>query len=646
MTNHLWQSTVFAMVAGILTLAFRKNRAQVRYWLWFSASVKFFVPFSFLMMLGSRVPAASEIAAPAVSIAIEQVAEPFPETVSFRPLIQDRRDWLPVAIPVVWACGLAAIAMIRFRGWLRIRAAVRTSVAIDIPAAVEIRSSPGLLEPGVVGLFRPVLLVPEGIAERLTPRQLEAVLAHELCHVRRRDNLTSAIHMIVEALFWFHPLVWWIGARLVEERERACDEGVLSMGGEPQVYAEAILNVCKLYVESPLVCVSGVTGADLKKRIEAIMMNRMVVRLNFAKKAALAVAGMAALAAPIVVGVMNTPRLRAQTAAVAVAPVVIEAPAKPVEVPQVAVKQQAAPKSVAPQNVAQNAAPTPRVEVQTVPVPAFEVASIKLCTGDSGGRGRSGGGAGDQGPSPDRLSMNCQTVKNFIRMAYVVYGTGHFNPLDRMPIEGGPGWIDSDRYQITAKAEGAPGQDMMRGLMLQALLEDRLKLKVRRETREVPAYALTVGKNPKLKPSEEGSCVVLDFSKPPAFVPGEKPPVPCGLAMRKRGGQGVKWEVHGASLDELARALGTDLDRIVINKTGIAGRFDFYLEFAPDETTAGLNSLRGPDGPVFTPGSASDPAGGPSIFTAIQEQLGLKLEAAKGPREFLVIDRVERPTEN
>ena len=84
-----------------------------------------------------------------------------------------------------------------------------------------------------MGLFRPILLLPADITERLQPRELQAILAHELCHVRRRDNLTSAIHMIVEAVFWFYPLVWWIGARLVEERERACDEAVLSLGNEP-----------------------------------------------------------------------------------------------------------------------------------------------------------------------------------------------------------------------------------------------------------------------------------------------------------------------------------------------------------------------------------------------------------------------------
>ena len=88
--------------------------------------------------------------------------------------------------------------------------------------------------------------------QRLTPAQFEGVVAHELCHIRRRDNLTASVHMVVEALFWFHPLVWWIGARMVEERERACDEAVLSLGSEPVEYAEGILSVCRSYLESPL----------------------------------------------------------------------------------------------------------------------------------------------------------------------------------------------------------------------------------------------------------------------------------------------------------------------------------------------------------------------------------------------------------
>jgi uncharacterized protein (TIGR03435 family) len=753
LTNHLWQSTLFAVIAGLATLAFRKNRAQVRYWLWFSASIKFFIPLALLMSLGSRfewAPAANNTAAPAVSLAIEQVAEPFPEAVSFAPPATGNRDWIPAAVFAVWASGFAAIALIRLRGWIRIRAAVRASAPLEIPASVAVRASPGLLEPGVVGFLRPMLLVPEGIAERLTPRQLEAVLAHELCHVRRRDNLTSAIHMVVEAMFWFHPLVWWIGARLVEERERACDEGVLSLGSEPQVYAEAILNVCKLYVESPLACVSGVTGADLKKRIEAIMTNRMVLRLNFAKKVALGVAGIAALAVPIVVGMMNTPHLSAQSPPQVAAPVVPTPPAEAVPqiVPQVAPQitheiaarqkppsepsvgpQPLDPKTyvIGPQDVLsiavfhepdltktepvradgkigmplvgdvqadgltpvrlgeqlrealsryvvnpdvtitvlavnskrqvvpnreQVAAP---VQAPAQPTPVFEVASIKPCApGETGGGrgsagGRSGGGGpGGSGPSPDRLTMACQPLSNLMTQAYIMFANGNRGNAPRYTvIEGGPAWIKSDRYQVTAKAEGTPGQEMMRGPMLQALLEERFQLKIHRETREVPVYALTVAKGgPKLEEFDEATCRPLPMPPPKSPIPGPGEKPYCSMNWIDRKGPNTVVYSTGKSLDSIAGLLGNILDRPVFDKTWIAGKFVFHLEFLPDETSPG-SIFTGRGGELVpAPAAPADPSGGASIFTAIQEQLGLKLEPAKGSREFIVIDRAEKPSEN
>jgi bla regulator protein blaR1 len=157
-----------------------------------------------------------------------------------------------------------------------------------------------------------VLLLPEGIADHLEPAELHAILAHELCHVRRCDNLAAVMHMVVEAAFWFHPLVWWLGARLMEERERACDEEVLGAGSKPEAYTEGILKICELYLQSPLKCVAGVTGANLKQRIEAILNNRLTLKLNFAKRAGLAAAGILAVAIPVILGVTNTPTLRAQ----------------------------------------------------------------------------------------------------------------------------------------------------------------------------------------------------------------------------------------------------------------------------------------------------------------------------------------------
>ncbi len=111
-------------------------------------------------------------------------------------------------------------------------------------------------------------------------------------HVRRRDNLAAIVHLSAQAAFWFHPMVWWIGTRLVEERERACDEAVVSGGSEREAYAESILRTCRLFTESPLACVAGVTGADLKKRIEHIMLNDVRSRLTCVEeRRLLAVAG-------------------------------------------------------------------------------------------------------------------------------------------------------------------------------------------------------------------------------------------------------------------------------------------------------------------------------------------------------------------
>jgi bla regulator protein BlaR1 len=151
------------------------------------------------------------------------------------------------------------------------------------------------------------------IFDHLTPEQMKSVLAHEFCHVRRRDNLVGVIQMFVETVLWFHPLVWWIGNRIFQERERACDEEVLRLGSQPRVYAQGILKVCELYLESPVECVAGIAGgANLRTRIDAIMKYEAVVKLNLAKTFALIFAGIAATAVPIVICVWNAPLLRAQ----------------------------------------------------------------------------------------------------------------------------------------------------------------------------------------------------------------------------------------------------------------------------------------------------------------------------------------------
>ncbi len=179
---------------------------------------------------------------------------------------------------------------------------------------VPVLVSPSSMEPGIVGILRPALLLPEGIIERLDAEQLRGILAHEMCHARYRDNLTFAFHMVVETLYWFFPPVWWIGARLIEQREQACDEAVVEAGGAAQAFAEGILNVCKFYVESPLACVAGVTGADLKKRIVRIMTERNLLRLDWRKKLILAAVALVVAAVPVTLGLGQAAQTAALTA--------------------------------------------------------------------------------------------------------------------------------------------------------------------------------------------------------------------------------------------------------------------------------------------------------------------------------------------
>ncbi|HKW62082.1 MAG TPA: M56 family metallopeptidase, partial [Candidatus Acidoferrum sp.] len=337
LANHLWQSTVFAGAIWLLTLLLRKNHAQSRYVLWLIASAKFLTPFSLLIGLGSHLPwlKAPAIAQPAVFLAIETLGEPFPPAnpTHVAPLpapgaLQIVIRLLPAILLVAWLVGCFAVLLTWYLRWRRLNATGRAALPLQSGRELEalrrtqqtaqfhrqiaLLLSQSALEPGILGIFRPALLLPAGISEKLTDAQLDSVIAHELCHVRRRDNLAAALHMLVEALFWFHPLVWWMGTRLVDERERACDEEVLRLGADPHVYAESILKVCKFYLEPPLFCAAGVTGSNLKKRIEAIMSNRIAPNLEWSKKLLLSTMGVAAVAIPIVFGVLHPSQSSAQ----------------------------------------------------------------------------------------------------------------------------------------------------------------------------------------------------------------------------------------------------------------------------------------------------------------------------------------------
>jgi uncharacterized protein (TIGR03435 family) len=266
--------------------------------------------------------------------------------------------------------------------------------------------------------------------------------------------------------------------------------------------------------------------------------------------------------------------------------------------------------------------------------PQFEVASIKRNTACGVRRG------GAKPGTPGRLNLECQALLGLMMTAYGVFADGATVSPKIPEITGGPGWVNSDTYDVDAKAEGDVPFPRMAGPMLRALLEDRFKLKVHWETKEVPVYFLRVAKNgAKLEPTKEGTCVPLDPNHPPAPIatPGQPHPNYCGLMNSQNKGLTMTLTSHGATMDQLTVIyLSRMLDRPVIDKTGLTGRYDIQIEFAPET------------GAAIDPG-AHQPAAGPdapSIFEVLQSKLGLKLEPGKGPDQTLVIDHVERPTGN
>ncbi|MBV9989934.1 MAG: hypothetical protein JOZ72_01460 [Alphaproteobacteria bacterium] len=306
--DHLWQSTVFAGGLGLLTLAFRRNRAAVRYGLWFAASLKFLLPFSVLLALGEALfhGLAPAYATAPIFHGMAKMARSLPAAHLPSVMPQVPEAHATTLLLAIWACGFAALSAVWLLRRARLNRIVRDARSISSAGPLPVKASRSLLEPGLVGIWHPVLLLPEDIIGRLSPRELEAVEAHERCHHARRDNLTAAIHMLVTNLFWFHPLTWWLGTRLGEERERACDEAVLEQGSAPDVYAGSILKVCAFTTQSELLCSAGVSGANLKHRIETIMTSRPAHRLSMAKKCLLAAAAATAIAAPVLIGLASS----------------------------------------------------------------------------------------------------------------------------------------------------------------------------------------------------------------------------------------------------------------------------------------------------------------------------------------------------
>jgi uncharacterized protein (TIGR03435 family) len=578
--HFVWEGVLIAAVYAVVRS--RANAAKVRYLLGCAAlAVMATAPLITWSLISPAVleHSAAPLVAP-VSTAASAVLRSVPSTF-FTATGPVPTPFLPWVV-AVWIAGAVAFWLRLIGGWifaerlrfrltrpappewqqtldrLRIRIRVSRPVRLLVSALVE--------TPAVVGWLRPVVLTPVGALTGLPPEQIEALLLHELAHIRRHDYLMNVFQNIVEAVLFYHPAVWWISGHIRAERELCCDEAAVSVSGDAIAYARALAEL-ESARPAHFKTVMAATGSSLKRRIARLLGQPQPASRTLSGPGIIAAAMLLTVTA---LAVWGQPAAR----------------------------------------------------------PKFEVASVKPSQETRFMSVR---------PLPSRLTANA-SVRLLMQSAYTVQA---FQIVD------GPAWIHSEYYDIDAKTDGNVGRAET-FLMLQSLLEDRFALKIHRESRDLPVYNLVAARGGvKLPPWKEGSCVesapdgLLQSAGGRVAPPGAGPPAvaPCGGLRVMLDVGGAKMMGGKIAMPEFARTLSMTLGRPVTDKTGLTGLYDVKLDFLPDEVTAALP-------PPPPDAAATLDSKNPSILTALQEQLGLRLESAKGAVEVIVVDHVERPATN
>jgi len=561
-----------------------------------------------------------------------------------------RMDWRAVLVSGYFA-GAAILLLRLVVGTLQANKLRRTSVMIAGRLTSEYCATPI-----TVGWFKPALILPRGWTT-WSSEQLGVVLTHEREHARRHDPLVQWLALFNRAVFWFHPLAWWLERRLSTLSEEACDAAVIAAGHSPEDYSEYLLEMAR-----------SITRSGRRIQIVGLAMPGHGLPQRMGK---------------IFSGLPMTPPSPARVACTVIFCVTSSAifaagaPARRIE--------KAKPDGVvaAPQNAAAQTgiqSPAPAMQIK------FEAVSIRPCESGATTGMRGGGTSMRNSVTPGYASWGCVSLVELIDQAY---GGGPFpkNSLlntIRMPpgqrldapkrIRGGPSWVESEKFAIeirlsgdTTNLTGPAHHDAVLTAMapaLRALLEDRFQLKLRKATEERPMYALAIAsgglKMTAVDPNKCYEVTAEQWSKtsrvslPPAPA-GFEGTLPCGYEGYRaekvngdgKGNQSI--EFTRIPMKELALWLSRSMDRYVLDKTGVDGRFNFKLEYAPDDNTPGdieiaaifaeaRRQLR-PDQVRPEPVKGD----GPTIFKALQA-LGLTLEKTTGPAEYLLIESAQRPT--
>jgi bla regulator protein blaR1 len=596
--------TVTLAIALAATRLARRSRAAVRHIVLagaFATLLALPIAAPFAPPLRVTVPLAAQIGS-VRTIAPESVATLPMTAARTRPASQpDARDatTLPSLASIVFAVWIAGGLLFLVpvlggvwqtralgrgaRGWVPGQSIADTLRAdAGMRRRVTVLRHTSVVGPATCGIVRPAIVLPAD-ATSWTHEDLHRAIVHEFEHVRRADWLTQAVVRAIAAGYWFHPLVWLAWRQFALEAERACDDAVLRRA-EATAYANQLVTLAQRMLDGRSAALAMASRGDLPSRVRAL--------LDSSQRRG--PAGGPWIAIAIVVST------------------VLVAAMSGLEIVS-----------------AQRVGDDPSVK--------FDVATIKACRGDRGADGERR--PEWRMPSPGRLRIDCLTLERIIYYAYAGLGNGrspllNVHPLTPNLVRGGPGWIRSERFDIEAKAEGAADRATMTGPMLRALLDDRFHLKMHRATEDAPLYALVLAKGGlKIKPIDSDGCrppdAMKDVPQTKRFEIDSGPKPSCGSFVSKGDGVNRTIYVGGETLEGFAGgALSLAVDRFVIDKTGLGGRYNIRLTYG------------------FEPGptpSPSDMERGPSIFTALQEQLGLKLESTKGPREFLVVDSVRPP---
>jgi TonB family protein len=316
LANHLWQTTLIALVAWAVIMSLKRATARARYLIWMIAFLKFLAPSALLIV--ALESSGFDLMERSTYTSVEiffQIAQPISLAGSEAITIGESSVMAsPEALAehtghgefyclltFIWFCG-TAIWCLR---WLMHRrrfaralkagsemtggpAAValqRAKMWLSLTREIALVESPLVCEPGVWRTWRPVVVLPKGLADKLSAEELEALMMHELIHVLRLDNLLDTMQMLVCCLFWFHPLVWLIDRRLLDERELVCDEDVIRYIGEPRVYADGLWKVAQFGLGWSLAGVSRAAGSNLKRRIALMLDGRHRTNLSLAGRA-------------------------------------------------------------------------------------------------------------------------------------------------------------------------------------------------------------------------------------------------------------------------------------------------------------------------------------------------------------------------